>query len=81
MHHLAHLYFPKFLALVRFLGPNPAQHVLPSGVDEWVFPIFFVSNLLNIAFFCHAQPTLKILASQLFPAKSENGIPPPPGLA
>ena len=46
---------------------------MPSGAAEWDFPKFFYRSFFNIAFFCRAQPTLKVLASQLIPVKSENG--------
>ena len=70
MHHLAHVQSRAFGPRPGSWGPTRANNLLSSGASEWDFPTFFPNSVNNVSCQWHLQPTLQVLASQLFPVKS-----------
>ena len=62
---------PCIRAQTRFLGSRVGKYVLACEAALWVFPISFQNSVPTIFFFPHSDYTLQIVASQLFPVKSD----------
>ena len=62
---------PCIRAQTRFLGSRVGKYVLACEAALWVFPISFQNSVPTFFFFSHSDYTLQILASLLFPVKSD----------